>query len=943
MQPIIRPRHERIAILLLVLAGWCPVRTPAQQSPDPKPAQQSPDPKPAHDLVNPASPAWVIPQEVDISILPSGAKDAGSEYYFLAENQYDVASETVYRRYISRFNSESGLQDGSQLEITYDPSYESVKIHSLLIHRGGTRQDRLSTQEFKVIQREQDHERQLYDSDLSVIALIEDTRVGDILEYSYSVTGMNPLFSEDIYWNFDTSYQVPVGRIHAVLRVPHDREILVKAHRCEVEPDIQTEGPIKIYQWDLDDVQPQLSDGDLPWDHDPWGWVEVSSWLTWGDVADWSLGRYVIPNPLPGELNQRVAEIRKIESPESQIQAALRFAQDEIRYLGTFDGVHSHQPHSLDTILKRRFGDCKDKSLLLTTLLRELGFTAHPALVDTDSRHGIADWASSPFAFDHIVVALDHEGQRLWLDPTNSYQRGPLGELYFPDYGYALLVADDTTELTHITPQGYEQSKIQVDQTFRLPAYHGEVTLDVKTIYEGKEADSMRSYFASTSTGTVAQEYLNYYADIYPEIESIAAVTWEDNQESNRLIVEERYRIPELWEKGDTEDDPWEATFESGFTYSRIAIPSTKDRTMPFAIPFPSKVDHQLSIHLPDDAFANAGDADPVSIEESAFRFHFKEKTVGRKIDLSFSYESLADRVPATEAKTYLKSARKAEGNTTYYLTIPTRFREEGDRQATPTDAGKNAADPAYAVNWPLLTTILMSGVAGCLFAWIAYHWNFAATVRTSSPFDRHLSGLSGWLVFIGIGVVLGPLVSLGQLVSVLMNLDLLAWNRLTIPGGDSYHGLWAPLLLMETMFHSVMVPWLILLAILFWQKRTAFPVWFIATSVLTLGYEFLDTIGLLLLEDQTESPMAYHLGTLSGSAISSVIWIIYFLVSRRCAATFRHRVDGSVVPLGDAHATGESPPSSNPPPLPGSPGLFHVTGAPAAVATESFTPPPGP
>lgn len=934
MQPIFRPRFERIAFLLLAIAGWCPVSTPAQPAPAPQPTD---------DLVDPAKPSWVIPQEVDISTLPSGAKNAGSEYYFLAENQYDVTSETVYRRYISRFNSESGLQDGSQLEITYDPSYESVKIHSLIIHRGGTRQDRLSTQEFKVIQREQDHERQLYDSDLSVIALIEDTRVGDILEYSYSVTGTNPLFSEDIYWNFDTSYEVPVGRIHAVLRVPQEREIRVKPHRCEVEPDIRTEGSIKTYVWDLNDVQPQLSDGDLPWDHDPWGWVEVSSWLTWGDVADWSLGRYVIPKPLPEELNQKVEEIRQIGTPESQIQAALRFAQDEIRYLGTFDGVHSHQPHSLDMILKRRFGDCKDKSLLLTTLLRELGFTAHPALVDTDSRHGIADWASSPFAFDHIVVALDHEGKRLWLDPTNSYQRGPLGELYFPDYGYALLVADDTTELTRITPQGYENAKIRVDQTFRLPAYHGEVTLDVKTIYEGKEADSMRSYFASTSTGTVAQEYLNYYADIYPEVESLAAVTWEDNEESNRLIVEERYRIPELWEKGETDDDPWEATFESGFTYSRIAIPSTKDRTMPFAIPFPSKVDHHLSIHLPDDAFANAGDADPVTIEEPSFRFHFKEKTVGRKIDISFSYESLADRVPAAEAKTYLKSARKAEGNTTYYLTIPTRFRTEGGSQASPDDSVKNAADPGYTLNWPVITTILMSGLAGCLFAWIAYPWNFAATVRTSSPFDRHLSGLSGWLVLVGIGVVISPLVSLGQLVSVLKDFDLLAWNQLTIPGGDSYHWLWAPLLLMETIFHSLMVPWLTLLAILFWQKRTSFPVWYIATTVVSLVYEFIDIIGISLLEDQTDSPLAYNLGTLTGSSISTVIWIIYFLVSRRSAATFRHRVDGSVVPLEGSIASSGSSTTATPPPLPGAPGLFHIAGAPAAVPTESFTPPPSP
>jgi hypothetical protein len=934
VQPISLPCFARVAILLLVIGARLSLPAAAQ----PGPASGA-----AASVADPAKPTWVVPLLVDFATLLPNAKDAGSEYYFLAENQYDVATETVYRRFVSRFNSESGLQEGSQLEVTYDPSYESVKFHSLIVHRDGVAQDRLGTQEFKVIQREQDHERQLYDSSLSVIALIEDTRVGDILEYSYSVTGTNPLFSEDIYWRFDTSHEVPVGRIHAVLRVPDDRKILVKPHRCEVEPDIQSEGSIKIYRWNLEDVQPQLSEADLPWDYDPWGWVEVSSWLTWGEVAEWSTGRYVNPTPLPDELNAKVAELRKIESPDLQIRAALRFAQDEFRYLGTFDGVHSHQPHSLDVILKRRFGDCKDKSLLLTTVLRELGFTARPALVDTDSRHGLMDWAPSPFAFDHIVVALDYEGRRIWLDPTNSYQRGPLTELYFPDYGYGLLVAEDSTELIRITPQGFAQSKVRVEQTFRLPDYRDDVTLDVKTIYEGNEADSMRNYFASTATGTLAQEYLNYYADIYPEIESLAPVTWQDNEESNRLVVEERYRIPDLWEEGDTKEDLREATFESGFTYSRVAIPTTKDRTMPFAIPFPSKVDHHVSIHLPDDAFANMGDADPVSIEDPAFQFHFREKTVIRRIDVSFSYESLADRVQATDAKTYLKNARKAEGNTTYYLKIPARFREEGGSKETPikTDGGATQSD--YTLNWPLLTTILMSGLAGCLFAWIAYPWNFEATVRASSQYDRHLFGLSGWLVFVWIGVILGPLVSLGQLISTFVDVDLIAWNQLTTPDADSYHWLWAPLVLMETIFQSFMIPWLVLLAVLFWQKRSSFPVWYIATAVLSLGYEVLDTIGILLLPDGTDSPVAKSVGQLVGSGIGSVVWIVYFLVSRRCAATFRTRVDGSVIPLEGAETPTASPAAVNPPPLPGSPGLFHLTGGPPAVPTGSFTPPPVP
>ncbi|MFX8207373.1 transglutaminase domain-containing protein, partial [Acinetobacter baumannii] len=85
--------------------------------------------------------------------------------------------------------------------------------------------------------------------------------------------------------------------------------------------------------------------------------------------------------------------------PEARLLAALRFVQREVRYLGIEMGANSHAPHPPETVLPRRYGDCKDKTLLTLTLLGRLGIPASPALVHTTERQAAAERLPTPWAF----------------------------------------------------------------------------------------------------------------------------------------------------------------------------------------------------------------------------------------------------------------------------------------------------------------------------------------------------------------------------------------------------------------------------------------------------------------------------------------------------------------------------------------------------------------
>ena len=93
---------------------------------------------------------------------------------------------------------------------------------------------------------------------------------------------------------------------------------------------------------------------------------------SWSRVAAWGESLFVSPGPVPAALHAPLAQIRSASaSTPGRVLRALRFVQDEVRYLGVEIGVNSHVPYPPATVMKRRFGDCKDKVLLLMTMLRE--------------------------------------------------------------------------------------------------------------------------------------------------------------------------------------------------------------------------------------------------------------------------------------------------------------------------------------------------------------------------------------------------------------------------------------------------------------------------------------------------------------------------------------------------------------------------------------------
>src|SRR5688572_8129703 len=121
-------------------------------------------------------PGWISPPEIISTNVP--ASGAG-EVFTLVVQQVNVATGQQFYRIARKILNQSSLKDASKITLSFDPTFSRLDIHRLELRRGKETFSRLQPEKIETLQREKNLERDLYDGELSVLALLDDVRVGD--------------------------------------------------------------------------------------------------------------------------------------------------------------------------------------------------------------------------------------------------------------------------------------------------------------------------------------------------------------------------------------------------------------------------------------------------------------------------------------------------------------------------------------------------------------------------------------------------------------------------------------------------------------------------------------------------------------------------------------------------------------------------------------------
>jgi hypothetical protein len=331
-------------------------------------------------------------------------------------------------------------------------------------------------------------------------------------------------------------------------------------------------------------------------------------------------------------------------SPADRVVAALRLVQDEVRYLGIEMGPYSHQPNTPSKVFERRFGDCKDKAILLTTILKELGIDAAPALVETEFGKELDQRQPSPYAFDHAIVTVRLDGKTYWLDGTRSFQRGKLREFYNPNFGKALVLREETTNLEDIPISVPTSFTMIVSEKYVVRDRDSPVSFKVITTYLGRSADNFRYDFAGTTREKLSESYLNYYASENPGIEQNGLPEIRDDEAANVISVTENYTIPNFWKESNH-------YLQADRIADEIDKPRVSRRSLPLAVSYPLKVMQRIEIEMPNERYESAVTQ---SFTDNAVEFHYDRTRTGNKLVLHYTLATLRDHVPANEVQQHL-------------------------------------------------------------------------------------------------------------------------------------------------------------------------------------------------------------------------------------------------------------------------------------------------
>ncbi|WP_445748665.1 DUF3857 domain-containing protein [Polaribacter sp.] len=784
-------------------------------------------------------------------------------FALLYENQINEKTGESYYRFAKKITENVGVQSGSSIDILYDPSFESLTFHSIFIIRNGNYINKLENCEFQVIRRELNLENYIYDGSLSAITNLSDVRVGDILEYSYSIKGRNPIFNNNFSENFYLNDVEPIGKIH--LSILTDKKLDFTYLNTNKKFKISTKSNSNYYHYTNTKINTLEFDENAPSWKLQYEMAFVTEFKSLEELVNWGLNVFDVNKILSKSLKEKINEIdKKNIKTGDKINDALNFVQDEIRYLGLESGIGAYKPFESNKVFEQLYGDCKDKSLLLVTMLNEMGIEAYPMLVNTYLKKTILDLPPSPSLFDHCVVkVIDKEEGVFFYDPTISNQGGNFDTVAFPDYEYGLVLKKGIKEFDEI--YSLSNNNIEVIDSFEIKEIGKGATLKTTTIYHDIEADYMRSYFKENSINTIKNEYEKFYSGYYFNIKSKYSPKYEDDIINNKFTTFEEYVIDSIWKK-DISNNQLYINFDPYSITNSLSMPNKRERNQPFALPYPLTKTHKINIKLPEK-WNISKDSYRINSPILFYDYVIKYKEKENLIELTHYIKTHKDHVTNEEFDEFYENLKKINNNIVFQIYIPNSF--------------NNFKSKDLIEYFGIIIFILVLVIAVFL-ALITY--KFDPKVKIESYYEKNKS-ISGWLIIIGIGLCISPLVLKFQFFT--KNILLLngSWIHFFDSTSSSFNISLGLIIFLELVVYVFAYVFIILCIVLFFNKRTSFPKLYSFLLIFMLLFLILDTILTNYVKGSEIQSSEYF--DIIKSLISTTIISSYLLFSENVKETF--------------------------------------------------------
>lgn len=348
------------------------------------------------------------------------------------------ASRTVQT--IVKVHSQRGVERYRSFQIRHAPGRDVLRIERARVLRpdgsivdGHTESDHSINEPWSGL---------YYDARATVVGF-PALAAGDTVELVYRLddVAMDNLLSDyfgDVSFMADV---IPTSVWEYVLEMPPGRPIFANETPGAERSQDAAPGGRTLHRWKSSDLPKLVPEPQMP------GWSEVAPHLHVSTYRDWdSVGRYwwglvkdqVQPTPEIERVAKEVVAGIPAKDVAGRVRAVYDFVATKTRYVGLEFGIHSFKPYKVDQVLRRGFGDCKDKASLTYAMLRSLGIESKLVLLRMRHLGSIGSEPASLAIFNHAILyvpTLD-----LFLDGTAEWSGSR--ELPEADRGAEILIVD---------------------------------------------------------------------------------------------------------------------------------------------------------------------------------------------------------------------------------------------------------------------------------------------------------------------------------------------------------------------------------------------------------------------------------------------------------------------------------------------------------------------
>jgi predicted Zn-dependent protease len=604
-------------------------------------------------------PEWVEAREPDWGFAPP---DGHAVAFLLLDEQHDVATQSCHSRTVRRLLTPGAVQALAQVEIDFDPAAHRLLIHEVAVWRPGAegrfeKRSLARSDAFLLRQREQQLEQQILSGRVSVVALLEDVRVGDAIDVAWTIEPLDPLPGLRFTAFFAFVWSLPVARAAFALRLSSAHPVRWRMHAPDDVVPPALEAGADRATWKLERPPIFAPEPNAPAGDWPFAVLDVSGWDSWREVARFMAELWDEALVEGAELvGAEAVRLRSGRAGPEAVRAAIRFVQEEIRHLAVdFGHGAGLLPNGAGTVLRRRFGDCKDKAVLLTALLRALGIEAWPLLVGAGWRGAVARVQPSTAAFSHAIVTFFVEGRRRFVDPTLVGQGGDLERLIAPPFGCGLEVRPDAEGLLPL-PE-LPAAELTLTETFHLDRKQREGAVEQVLRASAWLADDLRAALVRQGRASFFKAQGEALQRHFPALRSgDATAAVDDDADANVIELRARHGLPTWGSSG--EKPPAIFSYGAhGLFLAMERVEGPERRRQSWAQRFPMTVHHRVVVR---GRCVRKARPELHRFSGPGFRYSCEVRASPREVAFDYRWESTQGEVAPDEWPEYCRQRSRA-------------------------------------------------------------------------------------------------------------------------------------------------------------------------------------------------------------------------------------------------------------------------------------------